>query len=74
MDDGAAESFEADAAETVQETPREVYNKPATKFVAGFMGSPTINFLKGKVEELCKKAEKLKADLEAAGVSTPVPQ
>ncbi len=26
-------------------TPREIYNKPVNKFVAGFMGSPTMNFL-----------------------------
>ncbi|NUO49445.1 MAG: ATP-binding cassette domain-containing protein, partial [Polyangiaceae bacterium] len=25
--------------------PREVYDRPATRFVAGFMGSPPINFL-----------------------------
>ena len=27
-------------------TPREVYNKPATKFVAGFIGSPAMNFVR----------------------------
>ena len=26
-------------------TPREIYNKPANKFVAGFMGSPSMNFI-----------------------------
>lgn len=29
-------------------TPREIYNHPANKFVAGFMGSPTMNFLNAK--------------------------
>jgi sn-glycerol 3-phosphate transport system ATP-binding protein len=27
-------------------TPRDVYNKPATKFVAGFIGSPSMNFVR----------------------------
>jgi multiple sugar transport system ATP-binding protein len=31
-------------------TPREVYNSPANMFVAGFMGSPPMNFVEGKVE------------------------
>ena len=33
-------------------SPQEIYDRPKNKFVAGFMRSPTINFLKGKVEEL----------------------
>ncbi len=31
-------------------SPEEVYNKPANKFVAGFIGSPAMNFLDAKVE------------------------
>lgn len=31
-------------------TPLEIYNRPATQFVAGFFGTPTMNFLPGKVE------------------------
>ena len=31
-------------------TPKEVYNDPQNIFVAGFIGSPAMNFLKGKVE------------------------
>jgi sn-glycerol 3-phosphate transport system ATP-binding protein len=30
-------------------TPMQVYEKPATAYVAGFIGSPAMNFLKGKV-------------------------
>jgi multiple sugar transport system ATP-binding protein len=30
-------------------TPDEVYNSPATMFVAGFIGAPTMNFLPGRV-------------------------
>lgn len=33
-----------------QGTPEDVYERPATRFVAGFIGSPTMNFLTGKVE------------------------
>jgi multiple sugar transport system ATP-binding protein len=29
-------------------TPSEVYNRPANKFVAGFIGSPSMNFFNGK--------------------------
>lgn len=30
-------------------TPQEVFNKPANTFVAGFIGSPPMNFIKGKI-------------------------
>jgi len=32
-------------------TPLEIYNRPATRFVAGFFGTPTMNFLEGAVEQ-----------------------
>ncbi|HUM46280.1 MAG TPA: TOBE domain-containing protein [Chitinophagales bacterium] len=32
------------------DTPMHLYNHPANKFVAGFIGSPTMNFLKGVIE------------------------
>jgi multiple sugar transport system ATP-binding protein len=31
--------------------PAELYRKPANRFVAGFIGSPTMNFLKGELVE-----------------------
>ncbi|MGY4399344.1 ABC-type sugar transport system ATPase subunit [Bradyrhizobium sp. USDA 3315] len=31
-------------------SPHDLYHNPATKFVAGFIGSPKMNFLSGKVE------------------------
>ncbi|URL06046.1 sn-glycerol-3-phosphate ABC transporter ATP-binding protein UgpC [Avibacterium sp. 21-595] len=31
-------------------TPKEIYDKPANLFVAGFIGAPTMNFLKGRLE------------------------
>lgn len=32
-------------------TPVEVYNQPKNKFVAGFIGSPPMNFIKGRLVE-----------------------
>jgi multiple sugar transport system ATP-binding protein len=32
-------------------SPKEVYEKPENVFVGGFIGSPAMNFFKGKVEE-----------------------
>ncbi len=33
------------------DSPEEVYNNPANTFVAGFIGSPQMNFINAKVEE-----------------------
>jgi multiple sugar transport system ATP-binding protein len=32
-------------------TPSEIYNRPANMFVAGFVGSPRMNFLEGRLEK-----------------------
>jgi multiple sugar transport system ATP-binding protein len=32
------------------DTPMNIYARPANRFVAGFMGSPSMNFLSGKVD------------------------
>jgi len=32
------------------DTPLEIYNRPANRFVAEFVGSPSMNFIDGKVE------------------------
>jgi multiple sugar transport system ATP-binding protein len=32
------------------DTPLNLYNKPANRFVAGFIGSPSMNFIKGSLE------------------------
>ena len=34
------------------DSPQNIYNNPANMFVAGFIGSPQMNFLNGKVEEV----------------------
>jgi multiple sugar transport system ATP-binding protein len=44
-------------------TPREVYDHPANLFVAGFMGSPPMNFLRGRIEN---------NRFESVGVSLPL--
>jgi multiple sugar transport system ATP-binding protein len=36
-------------------TPNELYHKPATRFVAGFIGSPAMNFLPCRLEEAAGK-------------------
>jgi multiple sugar transport system ATP-binding protein len=36
-------------------TPNELYHKPATRFVAGFIGSPAMNFLPCRLEEVAGK-------------------
>lgn len=33
------------------DTPMNLFNNPANKFVAGFIGSPSMNFLSGKIEQ-----------------------
>lgn len=30
--------------------PKEIYNRPANKYVAGFIGSPSMNFMKGNID------------------------
>ena len=44
-------------------TPRDVYDNPANLFVAGFMGSPPMNFLHGRIEG---------GRFESEGVSLPL--
>ena len=46
-------------------TPKEVYSDPATLFVAGFMGSPPMNFIQGAIKD---------GTFTANGVTTSVPK
>jgi multiple sugar transport system ATP-binding protein len=32
-------------------TPQQLYDQPANRFVAGFIGSPPMNFIEGKIEQ-----------------------
>ncbi len=50
-------------------TPLEIYNKPATLFVAGFFGMPTMNFIEGEV--IASGAERR---FRGPGVDQPLPQ
>jgi sn-glycerol 3-phosphate transport system ATP-binding protein/multiple sugar transport system ATP-binding protein len=50
-------------------TPLEVYARPATRFVASFLGSPAMNFLKGEVSDGRVRASGLDARLEVATVA-----
>ncbi len=50
------------------DTPQNLYEKPGNLFVAGFMGSPQMNFLDAKVA-----VNGSAASLEVAGKSIPLP-
>ncbi|MCR4909239.1 MAG: sn-glycerol-3-phosphate ABC transporter ATP-binding protein UgpC [Lachnospiraceae bacterium] len=51
------------------DTPQNLYEKPGNLFVAGFMGSPQMNFLDAEVEVNGKEAA-----LKVAGASIPLPE
>jgi multiple sugar transport system ATP-binding protein len=46
--------------------PLEIYNRPRNKFVAGFIGSPRMNFVAGRVE----RAGEIEFDLACPGLGT----
>ena len=39
------------------DTPKEIYENPANLFVAGFIGSPSMNFIEGKIRKTNKGAD-----------------
>jgi multiple sugar transport system ATP-binding protein len=47
-------------------SPEEIYNDPANTFVAGFVGSPQMNFIDAKT--LGSKKDKLSSDNLIAGI------
>ncbi|MEM6603149.1 MAG: ABC transporter ATP-binding protein [Pseudomonadota bacterium] len=47
-------------------TPEEIYNHPANKFVASFIGAPTMNFLEADVETYKMTGQGFKHHYEAA--------
>ncbi len=47
-------------------TPMEVYHRPANRFVAGFVGSPAMNFLDGRIEGRAFVGGGLRLELPAA--------
>ena len=50
------------------ETPLEIYAKPVNKFVAGFIGSPAMNFFEGVIE----KGKSLTFVEKGGGLSLPI--
>jgi len=61
MKDGVVQQFGS---------PQDIYDEPANLFVAGFIGSPSMNFLRGK---LIKHGNGLAFKLEHHGVITTLP-
>jgi multiple sugar transport system ATP-binding protein len=45
-------------------TPREVYDQPANLFVAGFMGSPPMNLVSGRIEHRRFESDGIRLPLE----------
>ncbi len=50
-------------------TPNELYHKPATLFVAGFIGSPAMNFMPCRLEDVAGKLHVRLTD----GIAFPLP-
>ena len=51
-------------------SPREIYQRPGNIFVAGFIGSPSMNLLPGKIST---QNEAVKFDCPEAELSIPLP-
>ncbi len=56
------------------DTPLELYDRPADLFVAGFIGSPGMNFLQAKAsgEKICHPAFELALPREARDIDGPI--
>ena len=52
--------------------PLDLYHRPANKFVAGFIGSPAMNFVSGVVAEGGDKQAKVKLDSAADDIIVPL--
>jgi ABC-type sugar transport system ATPase subunit len=52
-------------------SPHDLYHNPASRFVAGFIGSPKMNFLNGKIEAAHEVGMEVRLDAGAT-VSVPV--
>ncbi len=50
--------------------PEVVYNQPASKFVAGFIGAPPMNFIEGKIADGAFEAEGIRFNLPAGHPAT----
>jgi len=57
------------------DTPLKLYNKPVNRFVAGFIGSPSMNFIKGRIENgstLSFKSSGSELNIELTGTKSDV--
>lgn len=52
-------------------TPMELYYNPCNKFVAGFIGSPKMNFIKTEIKEVHKDANEVVVMLDDKPVTIP---
>lgn len=52
-------------------TPQEIYTKPRTLFVADFIGTPSMNFLPGKIDGVSAETKIGTFDLKATDFSAP---
>lgn len=52
-------------------TPLEIYGRPATKFVGGFVGSPRMNFIRGDLETSVGRSARVEA--ESVGLALDLP-
>jgi multiple sugar transport system ATP-binding protein len=52
--------------------PLELYNHPANLFVAGFIGSPAMNFFRGTIERTAGGVEFRETNAKAAPLSVPL--
>ena len=43
--------------------PKQVYNEPANMFVAGFIGSPAMNFIRGAIDDRYFVTETLRLEI-----------
>jgi multiple sugar transport system ATP-binding protein len=46
------------------DAPQQIYNRPVNRFVAGFLGSPGMNFLNGTIADTAFKAEDATVSLD----------
>jgi sn-glycerol 3-phosphate transport system ATP-binding protein len=54
-------------------TPMDVYDRPASTFVAGFIGSPAMNFMSGKVADSRQSIDLTSATTGAGAVKVNLP-
>jgi multiple sugar transport system ATP-binding protein len=56
------------------DAPLEVYNRPATRFVGGFIGSPPMNFFRGRIERAEGDVRFLETTSGGTGFSAVLPE